>query len=68
MEYADGFYIYTPDSDTESLDELTVQSQVIEIIDNKIWVTCTSASFDINYAEIVGTIGRMVMDDRGIAL
>ena len=65
MKYKNGFYIYTPNSDTEEgIHELS-SPQVIEIIEGQIWLTGVSGHFDIDYTEAVGSIGRMVMSEYG---
>jgi len=66
MEYENGFYIYTPSNESaEELHELSMP-QVIEIIEGVIWLTGVPAEFDIDYAEAVGAIGKMVMSQDGI--
>ena len=65
MNYDNGFYIYTPNEDNQIMDELSIP-QVIEIIEDEIWLTGTLQSFDIDYAEAVGTIGKMVMSQEGV--
>lgn len=64
MDYENGFYIYTPNEDNQIMDGLSVP-QVIEIIEMDIWVTGMSETFDIDYANAVGTIGKMVMSQDG---
>ena len=64
MNYENGFYIYTPNVDNENMDELSIP-QVIQIIEGKIWVTGMAIECNIDYAEAVGTIGKMVMSEDG---
>lgn len=64
MEYENGFYAYIPNEDAQQMDGLSLP-QVIEIIELDIWVTGTVDSFDIDYAQAVGTIGKILMKQDG---
>lgn len=65
MKYENGFYIYTPNPETEEdMHELSLP-QIIQIIEGQIWLTGVSGDFDIDYAEAVGNIGKMVMNEDG---
>ncbi len=65
MEYENGFYIYTPSPEAEEgMHELSLP-QIIQIIEGSIWLTGVSGEFDIDYAEAIGSIGRMVMSEGG---
>ena len=63
-EYKNGFYAYAPKSDSNHLGGLSVP-QVIEIIESEVWVTGMDETFDIDYAEAHGVIGKMVMTQEG---
>jgi len=65
MEYENGFYACTPNPESQQMDGLSVP-QVIEIIELDIWVTGMGETFDIDYANAVGTIGKMLMSQDGI--
>ena len=64
MHYDNGFYIYTPNEDAADMCELNLH-QVIEIIEDEIWLTGMNGTFDLDYAEAIGTIGRMVLTPEG---
>jgi hypothetical protein len=65
MNYENGFYIYTPSKEgAEDIHELSMP-QVIEIIEGEIWLTGVNGGFDIDYAQAVGVIGKMVMSQEG---
>jgi hypothetical protein len=65
MNYENGFYIYTPSKEAaEGMHELSMP-QVIEIIEGEIWLTGVNGGFDIDYAEAVGTIGKILMSQDG---
>tara|TARA_R110000772_G_scaffold152088_1_gene262893 strand:- start:438 stop:641 length:204 start_codon:yes stop_codon:yes gene_type:complete len=64
MNYENGFYIYTPRSDSNYLGGLSVP-QVIEIIESEVWVTGMDETFDIDFVHSVGTIGKMLMSQEG---
>ena len=65
MNYENGFYAYTPNNTNFDSGGLSVP-QVIEIIENDIWVTGMDETFDIDYAQAVGVIGKMLMSQDGI--
>lgn len=65
MNYENGFYAYTPKVDSQHMGGLSVP-QVIEIIEGDIWVTGMDETFDIDYAQAVGVIGKMLMSQDGI--
>jgi hypothetical protein len=65
MEYENGFYIYTPRSDSNHMGGLSVP-QVIEIIESEVWVTGMNETFDIDFTQAAGTIGKMVMSQDGV--
>lgn len=65
MEYENGFYAYTPKSDSGHMGGLSFP-QVIEIIEMEVWVTGMDETFDIDYAQSVGVVGKMVMSQEGI--
>ena len=65
MEYENGFYIYTPSKETEEgMTELSMP-QVIEVIEGEIWLTGVSDTFDLDYVQALGEIGKMVMSQDG---
>lgn len=65
MEYENGFYIYTPNKETEEdMHELSIP-QIIEIIESNVWLTGCAHEFDIDYITAVGCIGKMVMNQKG---
>tara|TARA_R110002051_G_scaffold310971_1_gene384479 strand:+ start:248 stop:466 length:219 start_codon:yes stop_codon:yes gene_type:complete len=65
MEYENGFYVYIPSEEAaEDMHELSIP-QVIEIIEGEVWLSGTIESFDTDYAESVGNIGKMVMSQDG---
>jgi hypothetical protein len=65
MNYENGFYIYTPSKEgAEGMHELSIP-QVIQIIEDEIWLAGASGSFDIDYAKAIGVVGKMVMDEEG---
>lgn len=63
-DYENGFYIYTPNENNNDMCELNLH-QIIQIIESYIWVTGCTDEFDIDYAEAMGVIGKMVMDEYG---
>ena len=64
-EYENGFYPYIPSKEAEEgMHELSIP-QVIQIIEGEIWLTGVSGSFDIDYADAIGVIGKMVMSEDG---
>lgn len=65
-KYKNGFYTYLPSEDGESqMSEISLP-QVIEIIEGEVWLTGVSASFEIDYVDALGTIGKMVMSQEGV--
>lgn len=65
MEYENGFYIFTPTKEgEEGMHEFSIP-QVIEIIEGEIWLTGVHGNFDIDYAQAIGVIGKMVMSQDG---
>ena len=64
MKYENGFYAYTPNPESQHMGALSIP-QVIEIIEQDIWVTGMDAVFDIDYAQDVGVIGKMLMSQDG---
>lgn len=65
MEYENGFYIYTPNKETEEgMTELSMP-QVIEIIEDEVWLTGVGDTFDLDYVQALGVIGKMVMSQDG---
>lgn len=65
MEYKNGFYVYRPKEDVNYIGELSVV-QIIEVIEGEIWLTGVGDSFDIDFANSVGEIGKMVMTQEGV--
>ena len=64
-EYKNGFYAYIPTEECiESMHELSLP-QVIQIIENFVWLTGVSNSYNLDYAQALGTIGAMLMDEDG---
>lgn len=65
MTIKNGFYAYIPSKDgAEQMSELSTP-QVIEIDDGEVWLTACVESFDIDYVNALGTIGKMVMSEDG---
>ena len=64
MKYENGFYAYTPKEDSQHMGGLSVP-QVIEVIEMEVWVTGMDETFDIDYAQAVGVIGKMLMSQDG---
>lgn len=64
-KYDNGFYIYTPNKDNQTMDGLCIP-QVIEIIEMDIWLTGMTEVFEVDYVNAVGTIGKMVMSQEGV--
>ena len=65
MNYENGFYAYTPKSDTGHHGGLSVP-QVIEIAKSEVWVTGLYETFDLDFVQAVGVIGKMVMSQDGM--
>ena len=65
MELESGFYTYTPRAETkEDMHELSLP-QVIQVIEDEVWLTGLSAGHCLDYVQAVGIIGKMVMDESG---
>jgi hypothetical protein len=64
MNYDNGFYIYTPNEDAIDMCPLNLH-QVIEINNDEISLTGMDRTFNVDYAEAIGTIGRMVLTPEG---
>lgn len=65
-EYKNGFYTYLPSKDGEvQMSEISLP-QVIEISEGEVWLTGVSQSFDVDYVDALGAIGKMVMSPEGV--
>lgn len=65
MRYKNGFYTYTPSAEAqEGMHELSLH-QVIQIIEDEVWMTGTSETSHVDYAAAIGVIGKMVMSETG---
>ena len=65
MNYKNGFYTYIPSKEAEEgMHELSIP-QVIQIIEDEVWLTGTSETSHVDYAAAIGTIGKMVMSEDG---
>jgi len=68
MEYEDGFYIYTPNAESEERIYELSWHMVIEILEDDIYLHGHTQAFTIDYVNSVGTIGKMVMTQEGVLL
>tara|TARA_R110000851_G_scaffold237905_1_gene390728 strand:- start:411 stop:638 length:228 start_codon:yes stop_codon:yes gene_type:complete len=65
MKYENGFYTYLPGEEAEEwMHELSVP-QVIQIIEDEVWLAGVSEPYPVDYAEAIGVIGKMVMSGDG---
>jgi hypothetical protein len=65
-EYKNGLYTYLPSKDVEEQMSAISLPQVIEIIEGEVWLTGVSQSFDVDYVDALGAIGKMVMSQEGV--
>ena len=64
-EYKNGFYFYHPGKEAEEgMHELS-KPQVLEVFYGDVYVTGCDETFDLDYTEALGKIGKMVMSEDG---
>lgn len=64
-ELKNGFYTYIPNKEAaEGMHELSTP-QVIEIFEGEVHIIGIDESFDIDYVNALGEIGKIVMNEDG---
>lgn len=63
-----GFYIWIPKCDKEAVMSPLNLNQVVQVIEDKIWLTGMCEEYGIQLALNFGKFGELVLDDDGVRI